>query len=114
MILAFTGFFCQFQSGVAYKKSVPSIFENLENTSNHLLINYSSHNYYLQTFLSVMYVHGTTLSLPQTYQCKPSNESQKEFYLFLKPKWYLDTKFVAFQLMVTVDNRCFLILKPLC
>ena len=68
MILAFTGFFCQFQSGVAYKsvaykKSVPSIFENLENTSNHLLINYSSHNYYLQTFLSVMYVHGTTLKV---------------------------------------------------
>ena len=68
MLLSISLIFCQFQSGVAYKsvaykKSVPSIFENVENTPNHLLINYSSNNYYLQTFLSVMCVHGTTLKV---------------------------------------------------
>ena len=31
----FLDFFCQFQPGVVYIKSVRSIFENLENTPNH-------------------------------------------------------------------------------
>ena len=71
---------------------------------------YCHHWYCLQHFSKHFVCSGHNC---QIYQLKLSNEDKKQFCLFLKPKWYLDTKCLFSSVLATlaVSNGVFLFTK---
>ena len=63
-------------------------------------ISFSRYSLYFQVMhFSKRYVclSHSSQSIDQNYQCQCFNEAYKEFLLFLKPKWQIDTKSVTFE-----------------
>ena len=75
------------------------MFENLETTEHfHKLIFQGIKTIYLilSTLLGILYFQNNLQSVAQSYQWVFTIITLKWLFLLLKPKWYLDSKLVAF------------------
>ena len=101
-------------SGFPYFTIEHTVFENTETAGNfHKTIFRDIKTIYLvsSTFLRILCVQDTTHKVLLKVSLNIYCYCVKVAFLVIKPKWYLDTKLVAFQQFhsnATVSNMCFL------